>query len=86
MSYDFALNDKCILKALKDFERYPWRYKRGDPYLSTETYQSLFEEALSLHRGRYELINLRRKEMGLGPYSADELRSMEEDLKESWFK
>lgn len=87
MGYDFAYDDGCHLRELDDLEapRKRYRGKPGDPSVSPERYQELFEEYLSSHRLRYECINSRREEMGIDPISPEELQRMEKSETESWF-
>lgn len=84
MGYDFALDDKVRLRYLEEItgrllmhkSRYNDRYHIPEAELN-----ELKEEALEAHRERYELINLRKEEMG---YKLANLEELEQDFRENY--
>ncbi|KAE8323560.1 hypothetical protein BDV39DRAFT_217685 [Aspergillus sergii] len=73
--YDFAMNDKILLREVEEYGDRLWREKS----LSKEERTELKREILEMVRERYELIAARRQEMGLSRYDVD-------DIVKNWFK
>ncbi|KAE8413044.1 hypothetical protein BDV36DRAFT_287343 [Aspergillus pseudocaelatus] len=73
--YDFAMNDKIMLREIEEYESRLWGAKSGPAEYRAE----LRQEILEMVRERYELIDARRQEMGLSRYDVD-------DIVEKWFK
>ncbi|KAE8382722.1 hypothetical protein BDV26DRAFT_288281 [Aspergillus bertholletiae] len=69
LGFDFAMDDKTTLRTV---EKYESDLRRGR-FRSEGDREAIKEEILALVRQRYELINTRRLEMGLGYYDVEEI-------------
>ncbi|KAE8131259.1 hypothetical protein BDV38DRAFT_290444 [Aspergillus pseudotamarii] len=73
--YDFAMNDKVMLRKVEEYESRLWRTKSE----SKEYRAELRQEILAMVRERYALIDARRQVMGFSRYDVNH-------IVENWFK